>query len=95
MNQPGIADMGLGWWGPTMHLIPYHLTMHLISALLGPARGPADNSSQPAEEQTSLFEAQYHAQVVKDTQMLRKAVSEVRITTPSACPEVPACLLRG
>lgn len=31
------------------------------------------------EEQTSLFEAQYHAQA-KDTQMLRKAVSEVRIT---------------
>ena len=31
------------------------------------------------EEQTSLFEAQYHAQA-KDTQMLRKAVSEVSIT---------------
>lgn len=31
------------------------------------------------EEQTALFEAQYHAQA-KDTQMLRKAVSEVSIT---------------
>ena len=41
------------------------------------------------EEQVALFEAQYVAQA-EDTQLLRKAVSEVRATPACSAAEAPS-----